>query len=73
MKDAENHWKLCMDVSLEMRNVIFCQLSGNFLYASKVMSLKKERDSLVQRMQHDSPSDTQRTRGLQRENAQVCL
>ena len=39
----------------------------------KVMSLKKERDSLVQRMQHDSPSDTQRTRGLQRENAQVCL
>lgn len=35
--------------------------------------MKKERDSLVQRMQHDSPSDTQRTRGLQRENAQVCL
>ena len=33
--------------------------------------MKKERDSLVQRMQHDSPSDTQRTRGLQRENAQV--
>lgn len=35
--------------------------------------MKKERDSLVQRMQHDSPSDTQRTRGLQRENAQVCF
>ncbi|KAM7445458.1 establishment of centrosome localization [Porites harrisoni] len=39
----------------------------------EVMSLKKERDSLMQRMQHDSPSDTQRTRGLQRENAQLHM
>ena len=38
----------------------------------KVASLKKERDSLMQKLQQEGPSDSQRTRGLQRENAQVC-
>lgn len=38
----------------------------------KVASLKKERDSLIQKLQQEGPSDSQRTRRLQRENAQVC-
>lgn len=36
-------------------------------------SLKKERDSLMQKLQQEGPTDVQlRTRTLQRENAQVC-
>lgn len=52
-------------------------INVNFLFheilASKIASLKKERDSLVQRLQQEGPNDAQRTRTLQRENAQVCF
>lgn len=41
------------------------------ILAFKIASLKKERDSCVQRLQQDGPNDAQRTRALQRENAQV--
>lgn len=44
----------------------------NKLFGLKVTSLKKERDSLVQKLQQEGPTDVQRTRTLQRENAQVC-
>ena len=44
-----------------------------FLFGLKVASLKKEKDSLMQKLQQEAPSDVQRARGLQRENAQVCL
>lgn len=42
------------------------------IFGLKVTSLKKERDSLVQKLQQEGPTDVQRTRTLQRENAQVC-
>ena len=52
-------------------------INVNFVFhgilASKIASLKKERDSLVQRLQQEGPNDAQRTRALQRENAQVCF
>ena len=44
-----------------------------FIYVLKMTSLKKERDSLMQKLQQEGPTDVQlRTRTLQRENAQVC-
>ena len=43
-----------------------------FIYVLKMTSLKKERDSLMQKLQQEGPTDVQlRTRTLQRENAQV--
>ena len=45
----------------------------NYDFGLKITSLKKERDSLVQRLQQEGPTDVQRTRTLQRENAQVCF
>lgn len=39
----------------------------------EVASLKKERDSLIQKLQQEGPSDSQRTRRLQRENAQLHM
>ena len=42
------------------------------IFGLKMTSLKKERDSLVQKLQQEGPTDVQRTRTLQRENAQVC-
>ena len=44
-----------------------------FISVLKMTSLKKERDSLMQKLQQEGPTDVQlRTRTLQRENAQVC-
>ena len=43
------------------------------MFGFQITSLKKERDSLIQKLQQEGPSDAQRTRGLQRENAQVCF
>lgn len=39
----------------------------------EVASLKKEKDSLMQKLQQEAPSDVQRARGLQRENAQLHM
>ena len=47
-------------------------IMNTVIFGLKMTSLKKERDSLVQKLQQEGPTDVHRTRTLQRENAQVC-
>ncbi|XP_032220560.2 centrosomal protein of 83 kDa isoform X2 [Nematostella vectensis] len=42
-------------------------------YELEISSLRKERDGLLQKQQHDGPSDAQRVRTLQRENTQLHM
>lgn len=39
----------------------------------QITSLKQERDSLLQKIEHESPPDAQQSRDLQRENAQLHM
>lgn len=59
-------------VKKQQRQKYPCSGNNEYCYGLKMTSLKKERDSLVQKLQQEGPTDVQRTRSLQRENAQVC-